>query len=116
MSQQIIPLDNSPNQTFSVSVNVNGAAATFFLALRYNEISGYWALSISDSNQSLLLSGIPLVTGVNLLRQYQYLGIGSLYVLNATGEASDSPDDTDLGTGFVLAWTDNIGFVAVAAA
>jgi hypothetical protein len=110
---QLIPLDSAPNQTWQVAVSVNGGVQTFFVILRYNEIAGYWAMTIEDSNQNLLLDSAPLVTGLNLLRQFQSLLIGSIYILNVSGVAQDSPNNLDLGSDFQMIWADNrVGEVA----
>jgi len=110
---QVIPLTNAPNQNFRVTVTVDGANVTLGCRLRYSEMAGFWVLSISDANDNLLLDSVPLLTGVwpaaNILGQYGYLRIGSAYVINAgndTASQSDSPDDTNLGTGYVLVWGD----------
>src|ERR1039457_6822506 len=90
LANLIVPLDNSPNQNFQVTVNVNGK------------------MTISDTLGNIVLDSIPLITGVwpaaNLLRQFQYLGIGSVYILNASGPIPglDYPNNTDLGSDFVL--------------
>jgi hypothetical protein len=113
MAQQLIPLDNSPNQTWQVTVSINGIVQTFFVLLDYNEIAEYWVMSVFDSNQNPLLNDVPLVTGLNLLRQYQYLGIGSLYLLNVSSSTNpvtsevDYPDNTNLGTTYQMIWSDN---------
>jgi hypothetical protein len=107
MPAQVIPLDSSPNQTWQASVNINGAVLTFFVTVSYNEIAEYWVMAISDANQNLLLSDVPLVAGLNLLRQYQYLGIGSIYLINVSGSDEDSPGENDLGSAWQLVWSDN---------
>jgi hypothetical protein len=107
MSLQVIPINSAPGQTFNVAVSINGAVYTFFVILAFNEVAAYWIMSISDANQNLLVQGIPLVTGLNLLRQYQYLGIGSIYLINTTGVDIDYPNNNDLGSDFHLVWGDN---------
>ena len=107
---QIIPLTTDPNQTFQVSLNVDGSTVNLQLTLRYNEISEYWIMTIANpSTGAILLDSLPLITGEypagNILRQYSYLGIGSAYVLNM-GSSLDYPDDSELGNSFVLAWGD----------
>jgi hypothetical protein len=108
MAYQGVPLDSAPNQTWSVSVSINGGVSTFFLELNFNEIANYWTMNISNSVQTLLLSGIPLLTGLNLLAQYAYLMIGSIFILNVSGTPQDSPISSDLGNDFVMVWGDNI--------
>ena len=118
MSVQIIPLDNSPNQSWEVSVNVDGQPTPLGVILRFNEIAQYWVMTITDQNGNLLLDSVPFVTGVapdgsnlnaiqNLLNQFSYLDIGSAAVLNASGIAADRPNAFDLGTDFLLLWGDN---------
>jgi len=111
MSQQLLPLNNAPNQTFVATLQVDGSPLILQLTLRYNDVAKYWATTISDQNGDLLLDSIPLITGdnpaCNLLRQFDYLEIGSLFILNTTGSVSpDYPDNTNLGVGFVAVWGD----------
>lgn len=104
---QLIQLDSNPNQSWQVSVLIDGAVQTFFIQLAYNEIAQYWVMTISDSNQNVLVSSLPLVTGLNLLQQFSYLEIGSLFIVNVSGvEAPNYPNNTDLGTDFMLFWAD----------
>lgn len=110
---QIIPLTNSPNQTITVNLTVNGAALTLNLTINYMEIGQYWYMQVADANNKLLLAQIPLLTGswpaANILEQYQYLRIGSAYVLNISNtDVVDYPDANNLGTDFVLMWGDNV--------
>lgn len=106
---QQIPLDNSPNQTFSITLNVDGNNLTLQLAIKFLAMAGYWVMSISDANGNLLLACVPLLTGVwpaaNLLSQFGYLKIGSAYVVSY-GATIDYPDSTTLGSQFELWWGD----------
>ncbi len=110
MSSQIIPLTSANNQTFSVSVFVNGQSLTLNITLAYSVMAGYWQLSVADVNNNPLVSSVPLVTGeypaANLLAQYQYLNIGSAYLLNTGNAPVDYPGQLDLGL-FSLLWGDN---------
>ncbi len=87
MSLQLVPLTNSPNQAFSVQLQVDGLPLTLSLAINFNEMAGYWVMSISDINNNLLISSIPLLCGTypaaNLLQQQRYLKIGSAFIINA---------------------------------
>ena len=111
MSSQIIPLTSAPNQRFAVQLTVNSQPLTLNLVLSYSNMAGYWQLAISDVNGNLLLASVPLVTGwypsANLLAQYQYLEIGSAYLLNTGNAPVDYPDNTTLGL-FSLLWGDNV--------
>lgn len=107
MSTQIMPLDNSANQTFEMTVNINGQNLTLNLELRYNEMAGYWVMTISDVNNNLILDSIPLITPGNFLQQYAYLAIGKAYVIPMTATTLDYPDNITLGSTFQLVWSDN---------
>jgi hypothetical protein len=111
--QQIIPLTNNPNQTFTVTLNVDNSNLTLTMIVRYNVIADYWVLTIiNTSTQETILDSIPFVTGVypasNILEQYAYLQIGSAYIINTDNAVLDYPDDSldSLGSDFVLLWSD----------
>ena len=111
---QIVPLNSNPNQNFLANLTVNGKSLKLNLSVRFNEISQYWTMSISDSNNNVILASIPLLTGswpsANLLGQYQYKNIGSCYLLNVTngGSTLDYPNGQNLGINFLLLWGDNV--------
>lgn len=88
-----IPLTAQP-QTFTSTLV--GVQYQFTLAWRDTD-GGGWFLDIADASGNALLSGIPLVTGVDLLAQYGYLGFGfELWV--QTDAADVPPTFTNLGT------------------
>lgn len=118
---QIVPLSTQPNQSFLANLTVNGASLKLNLSVTFNEIAQYWMLGVADANNNVLIAGIPLLTGswpaANLLKQYQYLQIGSAYLLNVSNTslaneleltAVDYPNGGDLGTSFILLWGDNV--------
>jgi hypothetical protein len=110
MANQIVPLDTSAYQSFSISLQVDGATLTLQLSINYNQLAGYWVMSIADANGKPLVSSVPLVGGVwpagNLLQQFSHLKIGSAYIINASGVASDHPNSSNLGSSYVLVWGD----------
>ena len=110
MSLQIIPLDNSPNQSWQVTVNVNGRPVPLAVTLRYNEIARYWVMTLKDQSGNLILDSVPFITGVgqtqNILGQYTYLAIGSATIFNASGISLDYPNNLNLGSDFLLLWGD----------
>lgn len=111
MSYQIIPLTATPNQTFAIQLTVNGAALILNLTLSYQVMSGWWHLQISDVNNNVLVASVPLITGyypaANILAQYQYLQIGSAYLLNTSNDPNDYPGANDLSN-YTLLWGDNV--------
>lgn len=109
----VIPLDSSPNQSFTVSLYIDGVNRTFRYSISYNEMAGYWVMKVIDpSSGSILLDNVPLLTCpypyANMLSQFKYLRIGSAYVYKAGKTSHDYPDDStiDLGTNFLLVWGD----------
>jgi hypothetical protein len=110
MSSQLIPLIAAPNQTFSAQLTVNGYPLTLNFNLSFSNMAGYWQLAVSDVNGNLLIASVPLVTGLypaaNMLAQYQYMNIGSAYLLNTGNAPTDYPGPDDLSQ-FSLLWGDN---------
>lgn len=109
MSSQIVPLTQSPNQTFSVQLTVDGLALLLNLAVSYSAMSGWWQLQIADAQNNVIVASVPLITGyypsANILAQYGYLQIGSAYLLNTGRSTDDYPGQNDL-TNFSLLWGD----------
>ncbi len=62
-----------------------------------NTTNGGWFLDVADANSIPIASGIPLVTGVNLLAPYTYLGIGGKLFVATDGNASAVPTYSNLG-------------------
>lgn len=107
MSLQTIPVTSAPGQVFGVSVTINATVQSFNCTINFNETAQYWILNIYQGDGTPIILGMPMVTGLNLLRQYQYLGIGSIYVWNVAGVTTDSPNASNLGVDFQLLWGDN---------
>ncbi len=104
----IIPVTSSPNQSFTSTIPINGKKVKLFFFLRYNTEQSCWGMDISDSNKNNLINSIPLVCGCNLLEQYDYLNIGSAYILKIDANINDSkPNEYNLGDKFILVWGDN---------
>lgn len=111
MPAQIVPLTTAPNQTMRVTLAINGTTLTLNLAINYNEVGQFWILSVFDTNLNPLVQSLPLVSGqwpaANLFSAFEYLQIGEIYVINQNGGAGDWPDKTNLGSQWLLLWTDN---------
>jgi len=108
----LIPLTNDPNQNFTVTIPIDGENRTLTLNINYNSIASYWTMSVVDKKtDTLLISSVPLITGsypaADLFLQYKYLGLGSAIILKTGTLLMDYPDNTNLGTDFVLAWGDS---------
>ncbi|AIR07174.1 bacteriophage protein [Cedecea neteri] len=81
------------NQLFRIQLG----GTTYTLRIIWRDAAG-WIMDVQDSGGAPLLSGVPLVTGLNLLEQYPQLGInGALAVITDNG-APVEPTKTNLGT------------------
>jgi len=110
MSQQILPVTNNPNQVIQTTLSIDGQQLTVKILLSFNSMAGYWVMDIQDQNGNELYVGIPVLTGywpaANLLEQQQYLGIGAVYIINASQSPLDSPNTSSFGSDFLLLWGD----------
>lgn len=108
---QTVPLSSQPNQVFSAQLTVNNQLLTLGFVVSWNAMAGWWEMALSDVNGNQLLSGVPLITGLypaaNLLAQYQYLQIGSAYLLNTGNLSEDYPTLYTLPL-YTLVWGDNV--------
>lgn len=107
-----IPLTNSPNQTFRITVPVNDENKTFVVKLNFNEQANYWNFSLFDSfTEEPIFVNIPLLASMykffNILRQQHYLRLGSIYITPIMLTENSAPDSEDLGTGYIMIWGDN---------
>src|SRR5579875_2338330 len=116
MSSVVVPITSGSNQSVTCTLPVNGANVTLTFQFTWNGQGGYWYMSITDNNGNLLLDAVPVITGqypaANILRQYQYLNIGSAYLVPASNGLPDNPTFNDLGSDFLLVWTDNEDYIA----
>lgn len=101
MAAYEIPL-TAEAQRFAIQL----AGVVYQMTLQWrNNAQGGWVLDIADAIGTPIVSGIALVTGTDLLGQYDYLGIGgALYVLNSAG-GDDAPTFLDLGADTHLVFT-----------
>lgn len=88
-----IPLN--PPQTTLVALPT-GVSYQFKLQYQ-NAVMGGWFLDISDNAGNALVQGIPLVTGADLLAQYEYLGIGGELWVQNDADPDAVPSFTNLG-------------------
>lgn len=86
----------TPSQATIFTVTLSGTA--YGMRLTYNVAQeGCWVLDIGDANGNLLVAGIPLVTGVDLLAQYSYLGIPGALLVTTDRGAGEVPTFDGLG-------------------
>ncbi|RRA01116.1 phage baseplate plug family protein [Burkholderia cepacia] len=95
-----IPLTPDP-QTFTITLS----GVAYQMTLQYRRAGGTgWILDIADASGNALVSGIPLVTGVDLLGQYGYLGFGGRLWVQGADNPDNVPTFDDLGIGSRLLW------------
>jgi hypothetical protein len=81
-------------QTFTIDL----ADVTYIVSLFWCDASSCWIINLADSQGVDIVTGIPLVTGSDLLGQYQYLGIGGSLIAFTDGDSSAVPTYENLGT------------------
>lgn len=106
-----IPVTNQPNQSFRVKIPLTSGNINLSFFIAWNLIAEYWQMSVSNADTGEeYLSNLPMITGQapaqNLLRQFEYLAIGSAYIIPLSSATSDFPGDEDWGTNFILVWGD----------
>lgn len=91
MSIEEIPL-SADNQIFSISLQ----GRQLRLRVTYRDEAG-WILDILATDDMPIITGIPLVSGVDLLAAYRHLGLtGGLYLVSEEA-AQEYPTKTNLG-------------------
>jgi hypothetical protein len=78
-------------------INILLAGVEYTIVCRWNEQCG-WLLDISDAvTKTVLISCLPLVTGLNLVQQYAYTGIGGMLIAFTVGDSTAIPTYENLG-------------------
>lgn len=70
----------------------------YHFVLKWNYIGNNWVIDIEDQSNNPIVSGIPLVTGADLLAQYASLGIGVELFVQTDNNADAIPTYTNLGS------------------
>jgi hypothetical protein len=100
MSIQKIPVDSIlSNKEFRTELD----GIFYLLAFRFNSRALVWMMNISDEDSNIIIAGIPLVLGVDLLGRFQdtKLPPGSLFVNNFS-EANIEANRDNLGEDVLL--------------
>ena len=86
-----IPLNSSPEQLFSITLN----GVTYDARVILNSRTGIWSIDfLLDGNE--IISGVPLLAGIDILGQHN-LPITNAYVVNLEKSNLD-PSKDSLGT------------------
>jgi len=89
-----IPLVAGPQ---SVKVPINGLRYGF--TFKWNVPANNWVIDIDDPDGNPLVHGIPMVTGVDLLAPFGYLGLGVQLIVQTDGNPLATPTFSNLGQG-----------------
>lgn len=89
-----VPLVPSQNQKLSISLN----GVSYQLIFNWVAADeGGWTVDIDDASGNPIIQGIPLVTGANLLAQFDYLALGGALVVQSDGDQTAVPTFDNLG-------------------
>jgi hypothetical protein len=91
----VFEIPTRPGQPQHQTISLAGVR--YNLDLYWDVPAGLWMLNIADRNNVTILNGLPLVTGVDLLEQYQYLGIGGALVVQSDFDWRTTPTFDNLG-------------------
>ncbi len=87
-----IPLSPTP-QRFTIELN----SVTYQLTFKWCVPAACWLMDIADQNQNPLASGLPVITGENILQQFAYLEIGGAIVAQTDSDSDAVPTFENLG-------------------
>lgn len=88
-----IPLSPQP-QTFQIAL----VGTTYGFLVQWNVANASWVIDISDASGNPIVSGIPMVTGCDLLDQFGYLSFGFALVAQTDNAPDTVPAFDNLGT------------------
>ena len=106
MSLKQLPVRSDlPNYEFKTQLD----GVKYIFAFRYNARAGRWIMDIKSSSDAMLLAGIPLVAGVDLLARFQRADIpgGNLFLVNLESEYSEC-GRYDLGENVLLMYQEAV--------
>ena len=83
------------NQTFSVMM----AGVQRQLTVRWNQMNAAWHLDLADTLGNPVLTGLPLITGTDLLAPFKYMNFGGQLIAQTANDATAVPTLANLGSG-----------------
>lgn len=92
MTAYEIPLSPVP-QTFLITLGSRQVRLTF----KWNDVAQHWVLDIEEPTGGQVVMGIPVITGVDLLKQYAYLGFTGQIIVQSQANIDDIPTFESLG-------------------
>jgi hypothetical protein len=90
----LIPLQPA-NQVFTITL----AGVQYQFTVKWNDANQAWTLDIADATgANPIISGIPIVTGADLLAPYGYLNFGGQLIAQTTNDTNAVPTLANLGS------------------
>lgn len=89
-----IPLISKSPETLQITLS----GVSYFLLVSWNVANAAWTLDLFDANNVLVLSGIPLVTGIDLLDPFKYLNLGGRLFVQTDHNTEAVPTFANLGS------------------
>lgn len=77
--------------------NIQLAGVTYNITVAWCAPAACWLFDIADRAEVPILQGIPLVTGIDLLKQYEYLGFGGSLIVQTDHNPNAVPTLENLG-------------------
>lgn len=79
-------------------LRVTLVGVTYAMKIQWCPPSSCWVLDIADTNDVPIVTGIPMITGEDLLGQYAYLGIGGQLIVQTDSDVDAVPTYDNLGS------------------
>jgi hypothetical protein len=98
-TQYQIPLIAAPQQLI---ISLGGTQYTLTVKWNPDPNANCWVIDIGDANNNLIIGGIAMVTGCDLLGQFAYLNFGGKLIASTTYDTASPPTFTNLGDGAYL--------------
>jgi hypothetical protein len=94
---QIPLLVGKDNFTFTTTLD----SAVYRFSVKWNATAEAWFLNLSGLTNEVVVNGIRLVSGVNLLKPFAIRQLGAIYMIDRQNKNTD-PNLVDLGTRYCL--------------
>lgn len=88
-----IPTQPQP-QAFQITL----VGVLYGFTVKWNVPNESWVIDIADGSDNPILSGVPMVTGADLLEQFDYLNFGFQLVCQTDNNPDAVPTYSNLGS------------------
>lgn len=110
MTLSVLPIQQNINQTFTCNLSIDSQNRQFEFVFEWNPIRDYWQLSVTDQVSGLEIINHQPICQIdfpynNIISRYSYKKIGSLYVVNLSGN-KERPTYENLASDFAIVWGD----------